>query len=62
MSTELIASKVFLACNVIGKPVAKDGRTLNCGTDLKRFTASLVEAVGSLTKKQRAELISRLRA
>lgn len=62
MSTEIIASKVFKACNLIGTNKVVAGRSLNSGSDLKRFSVGLLEAVSKLTKKQQNELISRLRA
>lgn len=62
MSTQVIASKVFIACNLIGTNKVVAGRTLNSGSDLKRYTAALLEAASKLTKKQQLELISRLRA
>ena len=62
MTTEIIAAKVFVACNLIGTRKIVAGRTLNSGSDLKRFAAGLLEASSKLTKKQQAELISRLRA
>lgn len=62
MGTDIIAAKIFKACNIIGTNKAVAGRTLNSGSDLKRFAAGLLEATAKLTKKQQAELISRLRA
>lgn len=62
MSTQVIASKIISAANMMGSSRVRAGRTMQTSGDLMRFTRGLIAATNGLTKAQRNELLKRLGA